>query len=248
MPELQYNVSYSHLYSRELRILSSKPQGYRCLSLCSVNGIDYICESRDKCLRTQNSGVMAKAAAGGFLYGVLVAVIELLYANGMKVHLFKCRWFNSTSREDTIKGDHGLLSVNTSYNFYENEPFILATNAIQVFYIDDPKAGNGWKVVNKMSHRRIFSAATLGESNDEEDEFVADHHRRVHDRVDEAYQEADTSDIPETSSIRVNNFEYGELIPALGDLTNPHEYDSDIDDEVSELTEYDDSDDEDYVG
>ena len=130
--------------------------------MCCVNGVDFVCERRDQFLRTQNSGVMAKGTDFGveWLYGILVAVVELHYGDGMVVHLFKCRWFNSTVQGST-KIDHGMISVNTNCNYYEDDPFIPAIHALQIFYIDNPKAGDGWKFVNKMSHRNKYSAATL---------------------------------------------------------------------------------------
>ena len=101
-------------------------------------------------------------------YGVLVSVIELIYDKGMLVVLFKCRWFNTdpTKRMSTIL-DRGLLSVDSNSVWYKNEPFILATMAKQVFYLDDPTMGEGWKVVQVMSHKNIWSAATLGGEDDE---------------------------------------------------------------------------------
>ena len=50
--------------------------------------------------------------------------------------------------------------------WYENEPFILATIEKQVFYLDDPAMGEGWKVVQVMSHRNIWSSATLGRDDE----------------------------------------------------------------------------------
>jgi hypothetical protein len=38
--------------------------------------------------------------------------------------------------------DHGFTIVNTSRKWYEFDPFILATQACQVFYLNDPKSGN----------------------------------------------------------------------------------------------------------
>ena len=163
--------------------------------MCCVNGVDFVCERRDQFLRTQNSGVIAKGTdfRVEWLYDILVAVVELHYSDGMIVHLFKCRWFNSTIQGSTMI-DHGMISVNTNCSYYEDEPFIPATHALQIFYIDDPKAGDGWKVVNKMSHRNKYSAATLGHDTYENDD------------PDVAYQEADTSNISDISSIRINNF------------------------------------------
>ncbi|XP_050387187.1 uncharacterized protein LOC126803420 [Argentina anserina] len=144
-------------YFSELQHLAGKPQSHNVYSACVVNSVKFLTERRDQGRKTQNCGVMV----GGedeedAYYGIVVSVVELLYAAGMPIVLFKCRWFNTNPnvRRSTIL-DHGLLSMNTNTSWYENEPFILATTAKQVFYLDDPKEGGGWKIVNMMSHRNI---------------------------------------------------------------------------------------------
>ncbi|KAM1584933.1 hypothetical protein ACFX1Z_037859 [Malus domestica] len=47
----------------------------------------------------------------------------------------------------SVKIDHGLLSVNTTKTWYDDDLYILATMAKQIVYLDDPKVGRGWKVV-----------------------------------------------------------------------------------------------------
>ncbi|XP_050380004.1 uncharacterized protein LOC126797412 [Argentina anserina] len=140
-------------------------------------------------------------------YGVLVSVIELLYGSRMPVVLFKCRWFNTNpSVRRSTRLDHGLLSVNTHTSWYENEPFILATMAKQVFYLDDPKLGRGWKVVNMMSHRNIFDARTLAQGVEQD----------IDNMAIEPYQEPSTSAIHVTNNICINNeihFQASEYVP-----------------------------------
>ncbi|KAL6144702.1 hypothetical protein ACLB2K_055393 [Fragaria x ananassa] len=144
-------------------------------------------------------------------YGIVVAAIELLYPAGMPVVMFKCRWLNTDSNfPRSMKIDHGLLSVDTSTSWYEHAPLVLAIQAKQVFYVDDSKAGGGWKVVNVMEHRSIFNATTL-------------QRRRVEQNFEnmalEPYQEPLNSDIPDTSTICINNdihFPQGEYIPISG--------------------------------
>ncbi|KAL6199374.1 hypothetical protein ACLB2K_029158 [Fragaria x ananassa] len=130
-------------------------------------------------------------------YGIVVSVIELLYPAGMLVVLFKCRWFNTDPNfSRSTKMDHGLLSVNTSTSWYEHAPFVLAIQAKQVFYLDDPKVGGGWKVVNVMEHISIFKATTLQGGRVEQN---------IENVALELYQEPLTSDISDTSTIHINN-------------------------------------------
>jgi hypothetical protein len=60
------------------------------------------------------------------------------------VYLFKCDWWN-TRNSSGIRTDQGFTSVNTGRKWYEFDPFILACQAVQVFYLDDPKLGGNWK-------------------------------------------------------------------------------------------------------
>ena len=118
----------------------------------------------------------------------------------MPVVLFKCKWFNTdpTRQMSTIL-DHGLLSVDLNNVWYENEPFILTTMVKQVFYLNDPAMSEGWKVVQVMSHRNIWSTATLGG----DDESVPS--EPTTDQPNEPYQEESPHIVPDTEDIRVNN-------------------------------------------
>ena len=60
--------------------------------------------------------------------------------------------------------------MNTSRTWYEYDPFILACQASQVFYLNDTKLGRSWKVVQNMSHRNIYDIPILPEGENEEDD------------------------------------------------------------------------------
>ncbi|GLT62835.1 hypothetical protein SLA2020_354390 [Shorea laevis] len=64
--------------------------------------------------------------------------------------------------------DQGLTIVNTTRKWYESDPFILACQAAQVFYLDDPKFGDGWKVVQKLTNRNIYDIPTVVEGDNEQ--------------------------------------------------------------------------------
>jgi hypothetical protein len=59
--------------------------------------------------------------------------------------------------------DHDFMIVNTSHKWYESDPFILAAQAAQVFYLNDPKLGDSWKVVEKLTNRNIYDVPTIVE-------------------------------------------------------------------------------------
>ena len=240
-------------YSPQLHHLACMPQGHNVYAACVVNGVKFLTERRDQRRKTQNSGIMVVGNDNVAYYGIVVAVIELLYPAGMPVVLFKCRWFNTDPDfPRSTKIDHGLLSVNTSTSWYEHAPFVLAIQAKQVFYLDDPKAGGGWKVVNVMEHRSIFNATTLQGGRVEQN---------IENVALEPYQEPLTADIPDISTIRINNdihfpqgeyipisglgFDFGSLpyIPSNDDFINDEDEDSDeIPEDDLEDPDYEDSD------
>ncbi|KAL6219832.1 hypothetical protein ACLB2K_007591 [Fragaria x ananassa] len=174
-------------------------------------------------------------------YGVVISVVELVYATGMPVVLLNCRWFNDPNIPRNTKMDHGLLSMNTCTSWYENQPFIVATMTRLVFYLDDAKEGGGWKVVNVMSYRGIYIATTLemGIAN-----------RDIENVTLEPYQEASTSNIPDMETIRINNnihFQTYEYVPIsnlefdFGSLPFiwPNDEEEDSDDHSNEVSEDD---------
>ena len=89
-------------------------------------------------------------------YGVLEDIYELSYLNDNSVTLFKCLWFDTRPRKKRIQHYKNRISVFVKETWYENEPFILASQAEQVFYVDDLFNGPNWKVVEHFRHRHIW--------------------------------------------------------------------------------------------
>nr|XP_028957468.1 uncharacterized protein LOC114824488 [Malus domestica] len=164
-------------YDEELYNLARGPLHVELFSGCHVNGIKFLGATRDDKLSTQNSGVHVPGAGDSEdidFYGKLTCVVQLLYKDRCQVILFKCLWFDTNPHNRTsVKQDHGLLSVNTTRHWYDEDPYILATMAKQIFYLDDPKAGNGWKVVQKIDRRGLYDIPEL-DHDDENDDNVAD--------------------------------------------------------------------------
>ncbi|XP_004293050.1 PREDICTED: uncharacterized protein LOC101297410 [Fragaria vesca subsp. vesca] len=227
-------------YDPELHYLAGGPLKHRAHTGCFVNWVKFMTSERDDGRITQNNGVMVEGKSHNY-YEVLISVIELIYGNRMLVVLFKCKWFNTNPNvcRSTVT-DHGLLSVNTNTSWYENEPFVFASMAQQVFYLDDPAMGEGWKVVQVMSHRNIWSAATLGVDEGTEPSSVPN----------EPYQEETPPVIPNDVDIRVND----QHVPAITgyiEVTMPEpeendEYKDEEDEDSEEFEEDDDPEDQDY--
>ena len=69
-------------------------------------------------------------------------MLELQYLFNHKVILFKCEWFDTNAKRKRIQKYHNLICINVSNTLYRNDPFILASQAQQVFYLNDPKFGS----------------------------------------------------------------------------------------------------------
>ena len=231
-------------WSHALRLLSLKPVHSQVYAICKVNDVLFRCEERDSNCTTQNSGVMVHGGDGEpDYYGVLHSVVELVYGGGMRVHLFKCRWFDT--RSHSMKTDqYGITSVDSSTSWYENDPFVLATWVKQVFYLDDLDKGHPWKVINMFQHRNIYRPSTLGVAEENEEGV-------------RAYQEPTAIGIPDTSFIRECTPLRVRRVPPLLVEVDPTEVtneESDSDDEethrlplsASSDNEEDSSDDSDY--
>ena len=76
-------------------------------------------------------------------YGVLTDVIELHTLSGNKVILFKCDWWDVINSGRGIKKDeYGFTCLNFERTICTDEPFVLASQAKQVFYVQNSNKEN----------------------------------------------------------------------------------------------------------
>jgi len=68
-------------------------------------------------------------------FGVIEEIWEVNYVK-FSVCVFKCKWVNSNI--DVWTNDFGFTLVDLKKLAYQNEPFIMAEQAKQVFYVQDP--------------------------------------------------------------------------------------------------------------
>ncbi|KAI0520000.1 hypothetical protein KFK09_007465 [Dendrobium nobile] len=116
---------------------------------CIVNGIKFLVNQRDIRRVTQNSGVSVQGSHKDEsidFYGILTDVVDLSYIDGNHVVLFKCKWFDLEHKK-TIIIDDDFTSINISKTWYDNDPYVLAGQVTQVFYVQDTKLRGDWHVV-----------------------------------------------------------------------------------------------------
>ncbi|KAL4349816.1 hypothetical protein AHAS_Ahas10G0079800 [Arachis hypogaea] len=138
--------------------------------------------AKEEGMKTQNSGVYVSTNIRSYAsmrdkkvvignvpyYGKIVDIIELNYSCQFSVMLFKCVWAD-TATSRGIKQDHlGLTSVNFSRLIHtgdqkDHEPYILASEAHFVYYVDN-EVDKEWSVVVHVKPRDLHN---MGEENAE---------------------------------------------------------------------------------
>ncbi|XP_028092699.1 uncharacterized protein LOC114292882 [Camellia sinensis] len=161
------------IFSEEIQTLANGPHNEaRRFTGYITNGFRFRVKSMDDRRASQNSGVALKAdtisyasredknpRVGAVYYcGQVIDIIEIQYTNAMKYVLFKCDRIDNVrgKKEDNFK----FTLINFNHLLYRddqitNEPFILVSQAKQLWYVADPIESD-WQVVVKMSQRGLF--------------------------------------------------------------------------------------------
>nr|GMC90811.1 uncharacterized protein LOC109183385 [Ipomoea batatas] len=61
-----------------------------------------------------------------------------------------------------IQHDGIFTSIKVSSFWYKNDPYVLASQTKHVFYLNDPKLGLNWRVVQQFQHRHIYDENEVG--------------------------------------------------------------------------------------
>ena len=110
-----------------------------------INGFRFHTKKRDARCKTQKSGVTLQAFTPSFAspkdqnpivgdvtyYGSIHEIVEIDYWGKFSVVLFRCGWFQ------VEKDEYGLTCVNFNKLCYSDDPFVLASQVHQVFYVED---------------------------------------------------------------------------------------------------------------
>ncbi|KAL0427831.1 UNVERIFIED_CONTAM: hypothetical protein Slati_2957900 [Sesamum latifolium] len=92
----------------------------------------------------------------------------------MQIVLFKCRWVDPV-RGMKVHPRYHLVDVNFKKVYQKNEPFILAQQAVQVYYTEYPSMKRNkvdWQAVCKIKARRVIDDSRWTEVAFQEDETV----------------------------------------------------------------------------
>ncbi|CAI8590840.1 unnamed protein product [Vicia faba] len=139
----------------------------------NVNGFKFRTLERDNLLKTQNSGVFGMFGTRSYssnsdtqmrfggvpYYGRLIDIIVLSY-DGFTVPMFKCEWANTINPRGIKIDKLGFTSINFARLLHtseheDNEPYIQASEAHMVFYVDD-ESEQGWSIPIHLKPRDLY--------------------------------------------------------------------------------------------
>jgi len=105
-----------------------------------INGYTFYTTAQDKESTYQNSGVRIEVVDNKeektAYYGQIEDIWELNYL-AFKVLVFRCRWVKGA--KGVTKDPYGFTTVDLENVGYKEEPFVLADQVSQVFYVPDTR-------------------------------------------------------------------------------------------------------------
>ncbi|RVW11754.1 hypothetical protein CK203_089799 [Vitis vinifera] len=176
------DISKKELIENELKWLAKGPRqqvltypGY------IINGCHYHIKERDEARVNQNSGVSIVASTmqiasskdknpvlGNMCFNGIVREIWDLDYNMFNICVFKCDWVDS---KNSVKVDElGFTLVDLSKIGHKSDPFILATQAQQVFYVED-QVDPRWSIVLSRPKMELFDIEGDGNIADNDMEY-----------------------------------------------------------------------------
>jgi hypothetical protein len=92
------------------------------------------------------------------------------------VILFGCYWYNQVGKTRGISDDGHFKSINIRSFWYKSDPYIFATQARKVFYMEDTLLGKDWRVVHKVEHRDMYDVAEKSDIAYQDDHYSETQH------------------------------------------------------------------------
>ncbi|XP_045809328.1 uncharacterized protein LOC123903770 [Trifolium pratense] len=170
---IQQQVSDGQVKDQLIRQMSYGPlKSVTCYNGIIVNGYRFHTKQNGQNKATNNSGVCVRGSIYGEhdidYYGIIEEILELSYIGAQnKVLLLRCHWFDPING---VKVDerYGLVDVKPKSRLNSNEPFVLASQAQQVYYTMYPQSNvrgsSDWWAACKV-RRKLFVAESF---NDEQ--------------------------------------------------------------------------------
>lgn len=124
-------------------------------------------------------------------YGQLTHILELRYTEGNRVVLFYGEWYD-VAREGVgyIVDQYGVIAVNTRKRLNTQEPFVLASQVSQVYYIKGLKDPY-WATVIETKPRNFFDVPEGEIEVDGEEPFQEESSQRSRPHTLEINEEED---------------------------------------------------------
>ncbi|KAL9667855.1 hypothetical protein QQ045_002224 [Rhodiola kirilowii] len=119
-----------------------------CSATYKVNNYKFHIESHGEGRNTVNSHVYVKGIEGTHYYDVIEEIIHMRCRTNhrLKVVLFKCRWYDPHFVRS--HPSNGVVIVNTHRPYPQYDPYFLAQQAVQVYYVTFPglagQNNQGW--------------------------------------------------------------------------------------------------------
>nr|XP_016511071.1 PREDICTED: uncharacterized protein LOC107828309 [Nicotiana tabacum] len=136
-----------------------------------INGFRFHTKQLEGNRVKQNSGVLVQGIMNGQnidYYDVLTEIVELQYPEGNRIVLSKCDWMDVDHIGKGVKIDkHSVVSINTNRKLVTNEPFVLASQVEQVFYVKNNLHPN-WSIVLN-GHSTYFTGGVVSEKTFQQD-------------------------------------------------------------------------------
>ncbi|CAM8944529.1 unnamed protein product [Rhodiola kirilowii] len=122
-----------------------------CSATYKVNNYKFHIESHSEGRNTVNSHVYVKGTEGTHYYGVIEEIIHMRCRSNHRINvvLFKCRWYDPQFVRSY--SSNGVVIVNTHRPYPHYDPYILAQQAVQVYYVTFPglagQNNQGWVAI-----------------------------------------------------------------------------------------------------
>ncbi|XP_026422624.1 uncharacterized protein LOC113318645 [Papaver somniferum] len=228
--------------SKDIENLSLGPKRFvSCFKGYIVNGFRFHTAEHEKFRKTQNSGVFLSAETSSFdtgnnaspaiknveYYEVLDDIVALQYREWRQIFLYKCHWWSVKSPGKKID-EFGFTSLDFTRTIAKDESFILAKQALQVFYVKDNRDKNR-RIVLNMQPRDFYDMGI------QEVELIQEESSRANDNATTTNKnETATVNTVEVDNWTRNEIEGEELIRS----TAANDDDDSADDSNSDPSDY----------